>query len=102
MTLLFEDIPDDVWIDIFENVDDPAQLAILVRTCHRFRSLASNLLLRDLRWSKMESTYRNLQAWSNVYQGVTVLPRKLTVGIAFDFSAYRGYWTIPKVSLPSF
>ncbi|KAF9552121.1 hypothetical protein CPC08DRAFT_303641 [Agrocybe pediades] len=98
MTLLFEDIPDDVWIDIFEFVEEPAQLAILVRTCRRFRALASNLLLRDLRWKNMESTYRNLEAWAGVYSTVTMLPRKLTLGIPFDFSTYRNVF-LPQDAL---
>ncbi|KIM46725.1 hypothetical protein M413DRAFT_440311 [Hebeloma cylindrosporum] len=82
-------IPDDVWIIIFENIESPAQVAILARTCNRFKSLAARPLLNHVRWLKAEPTKRNLQAWTGVYQNVLALPRKLTLGIPLDFNTSR-------------
>ncbi|KDR65932.1 hypothetical protein GALMADRAFT_1214865 [Galerina marginata CBS 339.88] len=83
-TMEFDEIPDDVWISIFEHVSSPAQLAVLMLTCRRFRLLASRPLLRDIRWTQPYATLRNLEAWNGVYQGMEALPRKLTVGVQFD------------------
>jgi len=86
-------IPDDIWICIFEHLTDPAQLAVLIRTCRRFNNLASKLLLHELRWGKSESTTRNLGAWSGGYRDFVALPRKLTLGVAFDSGTFmRGKW----------
>ena len=82
-------VPDDVWIIIFENVESPAQLALLARTCNRFKFLATRPLLNHVRWLKPEPTKRNIQAWAGVYQNVVALPRKLTLGIPFDFNTSR-------------
>ncbi|KAF8955659.1 hypothetical protein BDZ97DRAFT_1856552 [Flammula alnicola] len=97
----FNIIPDDVWIEIFESVDDPAQLAVLVRTCRRFRDLASKPLLRELKWGKMESTERNIEAWQGVYKDMVTLPRKLTLSVAFDFTNARSHMQplTPEMSL---
>ncbi len=82
----FDDIPDDVWITILEYVADSSVLAILVRTCRRFRLLASKPLLRNLKWIKPESTQRNLEAWRGIYRDVVSLPYKVTIGVPFDFT----------------
>ncbi|KDR65921.1 hypothetical protein GALMADRAFT_217303 [Galerina marginata CBS 339.88] len=83
-TMEFDKIPDDIWISIFECVDSPAQLAVLMMSCRRFRAIASRLLLRDIRWTAAYSTRRNLEAWKGVYRGMEPLPRRLTVGVSFD------------------
>ena len=83
----FGEIPDDIWISIFEQIDDdPSTLAVLVRTCRRFHGLASKLLLRELKWSKPELTLRNIEAWAGVYSTLVALPRKVTIGIPFEFT----------------
>ncbi|KAF9524624.1 hypothetical protein CPB83DRAFT_886171 [Crepidotus variabilis] len=82
-----ETIPDDVWITVFETVEDPAVLAVLVRVCRRFHNLASKPLLRELRWLKPESTARNIVAWDGAYKKLRPLTRKLVIGIPYDFSA---------------
>jgi len=82
-------VPDDVWIIIFENVESPAQLALLARTCSRFKLLVIRPLLNHVRWLTPEPTKRNIQAWTDVYQNVVALPRKLTLGIPFDFNTSR-------------
>ncbi|KDR65924.1 hypothetical protein GALMADRAFT_232806 [Galerina marginata CBS 339.88] len=79
----FDEIPDDVWISVFEHVP-PAQLAVIMLICRRFRLLASRLLLRDIWWSQPYATRRNLAAWKGGYRGMEALPKRLTVGIPFD------------------
>lgn len=82
----FGEIPDDIWISIFEQINDLSILAILVRTCRRFHGLASKLLLRELKWIKPELTLRNIEAWGGVYSTVLALPRKITIGVPFEFT----------------
>ncbi|KDR65923.1 hypothetical protein GALMADRAFT_259983 [Galerina marginata CBS 339.88] len=97
----FDEIPDDVWSSIFECVDEPAQLAVLMLTCQRFRALASRLLLRDIRWTQAYSTRRNLEAWKGGYRGMEVLPRKLTLGVPFELGSYgdgdNWYDSVPEL-----
>ncbi|KAJ3505217.1 hypothetical protein NLJ89_g7534 [Agrocybe chaxingu] len=81
-------IPDDVWIDIFESIDLPATLAVLMRTCKRFNGLALKPLLRELRWGKVESTRKNLEAWDplgGIYKNVVSMPKKITIAVGFEF-----------------
>jgi len=87
-TMEFDKIPDDVWISIFEQVNEPSFLAILVRTCRRFQALASKPLLMELKWIKPDSTWRNLEAWKRVYRNLVALPRKVTIGVPFDHIKY--------------
>ncbi|KAF8887850.1 hypothetical protein CPB84DRAFT_1964330, partial [Gymnopilus junonius] len=84
-----EFIPDDIWISIFENLSSAAQIAVLARTCQRFRVLARKPLLREIRWGKFESTKRNLDAWKS--SDLVTLPRKVAIGISFDFCS-KGHW----------
>lgn len=84
--MMFRDIPDDVWIEIFENISEPATLACLVRTCRRFQDLAKKPLLREIRWFQSVSTIRNIDSWKNGYKGLVSLPRKLTLCLTFDTS----------------
>ena len=82
----FHEIPDDVWIEIFENTSEPATLACLVRTCRRFQDLAKKPLLREIRWFQQVPTIRNINSWKNGYKDLVSLPRKLTLCLAFDTS----------------
>lgn len=84
-------IPDDVWITIFETVDDSAVLATLLQVCHRFYNLATKPLLRELKWIKPDSTERNIESWNGVYNNLRLLARKITIGIPFDFSVATRY-----------
>ena len=80
----FHEIPDDVWIEIFENISESASLACLVRTCRRFQDLAKKPLLREIRWFQPVSTIRNIDSWKNGYRDLASLPRKLTLCLVFD------------------
>ncbi|CAA7259392.1 unnamed protein product [Cyclocybe aegerita] len=83
-------VPDDVWIDIFESTDSPAAVAMLRRTCRRFNTLGLRPSLRELRWTKMESTIKNLQDWDpsdGIYKDLVVFPRKVTIGVPFEFNS---------------
>jgi len=83
----FREIPDDIWISIFEQIDeDPPTLAVLIRTCRLFHGLASKPLLRELKWLKPELTLRNIEAWEAVYSALVALPRKITIGVPFEFT----------------
>lgn len=83
----FREIPDDVWIEIFENISEPPTLACLVRTCRRFQDLAKKPLLREIRWSQPVSTFRNIDSWRSAYRDLVSLPRKLTLCLSFDTNA---------------
>ena len=90
----FREIPDDVWIEIFENISEPPTLACLVRTCHRFQDLAKKPLLREIRWFQPVSTIRNIDSWRSGYKDFVSLPRKLTLSLAFDTTARNHAHTV--------
>lgn len=80
-----DDIPDDIWFNIFELINSSATIAALVRTSHRFHDLGIKVLLRELRWVEEVSTANNINAWKLYNVDMLNLPRKLTLGVAFDF-----------------
>ncbi|PPR06079.1 hypothetical protein CVT26_005285 [Gymnopilus dilepis] len=86
-----ESVPDDVWISIFE-LSSPADLARLLRTCRRFNTLASNPLLRELRWRRPDTLERNLEAWRGnpKYATLVSLPRKAVIEVNLDIYVYGG------------
>jgi hypothetical protein len=84
--LFLETIPADIWITIFEALDEPANLAHVVLVCHKFRQLASKVLLKHLVWTKEDATRRNLADWRSKLSDLQCLPRRLKLGINFDSS----------------
>ena len=95
----FREIPDDVWIEIFENISEPPTLACLVRTCRRFHDLAKKPLLREIRWFQPVSTVRNIDSWRSGYKDLVSLPRKLTLSLLFDPTARNHAHTVSLVML---
>ena len=93
-----DDVPDDIWINIIESIDSPAQIAALLRTCCRFQHLGSKILLRELRWVKMEPTAHNINAWRGKSTDMMNVPRKLTLGVAFDFSTQEAWLVVSRSS----
>lgn len=77
-------IPADIWITIFEYIEEPPHLAQVVLTCSKFRQLATKILLKYLLWTKDDPTRRNLEDWDTVHRDLHCLPRRLRLGIPFD------------------
>ena len=98
----FREIPDDVWIEIFENISEPPTLACLVRTCRRFQDLAKKPLLREIRWFQPVSTIRNIDSWRSGYKDLVSLPRKLTLSLVFDTTARNHAHTVSLLCYASF
>ncbi|KAF9477107.1 hypothetical protein BDN70DRAFT_995166 [Pholiota conissans] len=74
------DLPDDVWIDIFELIP-PRQLAANVqKTCTRFYFLAVRALLRHIHWVTPAQIEDALKLWGNTYSNRTLLPKWLWIG----------------------
>ncbi|KAJ3498132.1 hypothetical protein NLJ89_g10258 [Agrocybe chaxingu] len=91
-------VPDDGWIAIFESIDSPAALAALMRTCKRFYTLASNPLLKELKWTEAKSTTKNLDAWNpsdGAYHDLVALPRKVTIGVDFKLVGFTPLFSSP-------
>ncbi|PPQ80274.1 hypothetical protein CVT25_003695, partial [Psilocybe cyanescens] len=86
-------IPNDIFIEIFTHLS-PADLAVIVRVCQQFRDLGQGQLLRELRWVRSKATWKNLEAWERCkWNGPELMmPRKVTVGVGFDFGT--GYYDI--------
>ncbi|KAJ3571460.1 hypothetical protein NP233_g3745 [Leucocoprinus birnbaumii] len=83
-------IPADIWITIFEAIDDPAHLAQVVLTCRKFNQLGTKTLLKHLLWTKEDPTRRNLADWNSVHSDLFFLPRRLKLGISFDGFLFSG------------
>lgn len=83
-------IPADIWITIFEAIDNPAHLAQVVLTCRKFNQLGTKILLKHLVWTKEDPTRRNLADWSSVHSDLLFLPRRLKLGIPFDGFLFSG------------
>ncbi|KXN84690.1 hypothetical protein AN958_12209 [Leucoagaricus sp. SymC.cos] len=85
-----ETIPADIWITIFEVIDEPAHLVHVVLVCTKFRQLATKILLKHLLWTKEEPTRRNLADWESVHTDLLCLPRRLKLGISFEGLSFTG------------
>lgn len=83
-------IPADIWITIFECIEEPVHLAQVILTCSKFRQLATKILLKYLLWTKDDSTRRNLEDWDTIHQDLHCLPRRLKLGISFDGFIFSG------------
>ncbi|KAF9524625.1 hypothetical protein CPB83DRAFT_861013 [Crepidotus variabilis] len=73
------EIIDDIWIGIFEAIGDTVTLAAVSLRCQRFRDLALQPLLRNLRWSDNKGTSENLYLWENKYSHLTAISRTLVI-----------------------
>ncbi|KAF8884280.1 hypothetical protein CPB84DRAFT_1789264 [Gymnopilus junonius] len=86
MTSYLEFVPDDVWITIFEDLET-SELAVIIRTCRRFRNLARKPLLKEIKWVKLQSTKRHLDFWkctARRNRGLAGLVKKVVVEIGYD------------------
>lgn len=59
-------IPDDVFLEIFKHLLDPANVAAVVRLCQRFQHLGRKQLMHELRWLKEEAVWFNLEALGRI------------------------------------
>ncbi|THH21856.1 hypothetical protein EUX98_g8263 [Antrodiella citrinella] len=62
-----DDVPNELWMDIFEAMDVPQDLHAVVLTCKKFYFCGIRALLRDLIWSNPKDVAANLPAWGNRY-----------------------------------
>jgi F-box-like len=74
-------LPNELWMEVFESVNSPSDLAQVLRTCSRFRDLAIRILHRRLIWNDPRHFAQVLQFWTN-NPGMVTVPRSLTVGIS--------------------
>ncbi|KAL9713906.1 hypothetical protein Ac2012v2_003517 [Leucoagaricus gongylophorus] len=81
---MLQRIPADIWITIFEALDEPANLAQVVLTCRKFNQLGSKILLKHVLWTREDSTRRNLAHWQSVHSSLLFLPRRLKIDVSFD------------------
>ena len=81
---MLQRIPADIWITIFEALDEPANLAQIVLTCRKFNQLGSKILLKHVLWTREDSTRRNLAHWQSVHSSLLFLPRRLKIDVSFD------------------
>jgi hypothetical protein len=74
-------LPNELWMSVFESINNPSDLANVLRTCRRFRDLALRVLHHRLIWNDARHFAHTLQFWNN-NPGMHVVPRSLTVGIS--------------------
>ncbi|KAH7886327.1 hypothetical protein F5I97DRAFT_1253571 [Phlebopus sp. FC_14] len=73
--------PNELWMNIFEILDSPSDLASVVRTSRRFQLLGERILYKCLIWTNPRSLVENyafLAANGHLYTS----PRSLTLGIS--------------------
>ena len=59
-----EQVPAELWMNIFELMDSPSDLNAVVRTCKAFRRFATRALHRNLIWVCPEQVVANLPLWN--------------------------------------
>ena len=85
-----DDVPNELWMDIFESMDVPQDLHAVILTCKKFYMCGVRALLRNLVWSTPKDVAANLPAWRrNSYgqdtAGHTVASdvRSLSLGVSW-------------------
>jgi len=86
---MLQRIPADIWITIFEALDEPVHLAQVVLTCRKFNQLGSKILLRHVLWTREDPTRRNIAHWQSVHNNFVLLPRRLKIDVSFDGLLFR-------------
>ncbi|EKM82257.1 hypothetical protein AGABI1DRAFT_105546 [Agaricus bisporus var. burnettii JB137-S8] len=92
-------IPADIWITIFECIEEPAHLAHVVLVCSKFKLLATKILLKNLVWTKDEPTRRNLADWDSLHSDLRCLPRRLKLGVSFEGITISGIEPVQLTAL---
>ena len=94
--MVFGYIPDVIWIAIFESVDSPAQLAMSMRTCCRFRLQATPARSPLDQIGVDVAQPRSLEMC--VYRDMVPLLRKLTFSVPFNFSKLQNIlWNLVRI-----
>ena len=73
--------PNELWMNVFEELDSPHDIAAVVRTNKRFRSLGTRILYRHLIWTDPLRFVRNHPYLQQNYSLRSVV-RALTLGIS--------------------
>ena len=58
-----EQVPAELWMNIFELMESSADLNSVVRTCRAFHRYATRALHRHLIWKRAEDVVANLPLW---------------------------------------
>lgn len=74
-------LPNELWMSVFESLNNPSDLAKVLRTSKRFHDMAIRVLHRRLIWNDPRHFAESLNFWTN-NAGTLNVPRILTVGIS--------------------
>ncbi|KAI0784057.1 hypothetical protein C8Q75DRAFT_810399 [Abortiporus biennis] len=58
-----EDVPAEMWMQIFESINNPVDLHSIILTCRRFYSYALRSLHRNVVWENPREVASNLPSW---------------------------------------
>ncbi|KAI0073230.1 hypothetical protein K474DRAFT_1649839 [Panus rudis PR-1116 ss-1] len=58
-----EDVPTELWMNIFESMDNPTDLCSVILTCRKFYECGIRSLYRNLRWMDPIAISSGLHAW---------------------------------------
>lgn len=61
-----DDVPNELWMDIFESMDVPQDLHAVVLSCKKFYFCGIRALLRNLVWTSPKDVAANLPAWKTL------------------------------------
>ena len=76
-----EQVPAELWMNIFELMESPADLNAIVRTCRAFHRYGTRALHRTLIWRSPEDVVANLPLWDidpGMYPGVKSLELRVS------------------------
>jgi hypothetical protein len=94
-------IPDDIWTEIFEFLPRRQLVANVQRTCRRFRTLATDTLLRHILWFTPAQIEEELLLWSTVNANRVTLPRTLCITLRLEVDAQTQIWDSVPISIVS-
>ncbi|KAH7925050.1 hypothetical protein BV22DRAFT_1012022 [Leucogyrophana mollusca] len=73
--------PNELWINVFEELKNPADLARISRTCRKFHRLSLRTLYKRIRWTDPRHLQNGLDFLRN-QPALSTVPRSLTVAIS--------------------
>ncbi|GBE89284.1 hypothetical protein BKA93DRAFT_807214 [Sparassis latifolia] len=85
-----DDVPAEIWMEIFEWLPSSADLYNVLLTCKTFCALTVRALHRDVTWHKPEEFAQDLPAW-DTNQGMDAVTHSLKIGFSFVPPALNGW-----------
>lgn len=76
-------LPPELWMQVFAQLRNPSDLAMIARTCSVFYDLSLRQLHTRIRWKDSHSVAENLRFWDEHWADMVSVPTEVTISLPF-------------------